>query len=793
MLVRFAQSKHIFGWVILGSLMFGMLAPAASGLALAAQPADKEGKNPESSAPASSPSAPNAARSEANTSNEAAGSGSNSVTESCIGGPIQLVKCAGTGLLVALKNVFAWLAGYAAALFVWVVNPGNMSGSTGIMNTPAVYEMWKFVRDFFNLFFILILLLSAFATVFQVENFSIRKIFLNILIAALIINFSFPITRFLIDLTNVPMYYFLNAILPGQPGGEGFVRVFLATTGLGALPMAADGAFTKAFFDVVFTFLLAVSLLVLGVMFTIRLIALTLLLIFSPFGFAAALMPGFQKLGQEWWGKFWSYAFFGPSAALVLLVAIRFMESVSVGGVYLNLKQTTTNMTAGSPEANSMATMLYYLIPIILIWTAIGMANRFSIAGAGKVVGWGETFSRWTAKKAGRGVWGAAKYVDRKVEKKMADTRGLRWLSPRVLTTAIKNRAAEQKHKDEAKINQGAARVQDKLNEKMSRFVTVNPKRWFHKGIDVSNHEFEESQHQAAEERKHATDVSTNSDYLINELKDAIVNKQANKADGILQALASQNDLNDTLLALGKEYGAATDENGKVVVSSENMLKVLPQILAASGEKNADLLAQRMMVIGEKATGSGNYAFGGMVQFNKDADGGHGKFEIATPEQQARWAAGKVKNLESQKRQTTIHPDSLFTRNEDGKFGDLNGAVAESIVGTYTQGDVNEARRSRDDLKSAIHNAYQNIDEKIKVKDESGNEQEVYKYQKFRDAYYNTGGNTAIFKDYVNEIEKLMKAKSETKSPEEQKAADEAKAAREEREARQQKWKEARK
>lgn len=691
--------------------MFGMLAPAASGLALAAQPADKEGKNPESSAPASSPSAPNAARSEANTSNEAAGSGSNSVTESCIGGPIQLVKCAGTGLLVALKNVFAWLAGYAAALFVWVVNPGNMSGSTGIMNTPAVYEMWKFVRDFFNLFFILILLLSAFATVFQVENFSIRKIFLNILIAALIINFSFPITRFLIDLTNVPMYYFLNAILPGQPGGEGFVRVFLATTGLGALPMAADGAFTKAFFDVVFTFLLAVSLLVLGVMFTIRLIALTLLLIFSPFGFAAALMPGFQKLGQEWWGKFWSYAFFGPSAALVLLVAIRFMESVSVGGVYLNLKQTTTNMTAGSPEANSMATMLYYLIPIILIWTAIGMANRFSIAGASKVVGWGESFSRWTAKKAGGVAWGGAKWAGRKYEKKVV-TMGDKgkYFSPTAVRTAWKSWREETGKRDKAPVERAASAVQDKMNQKWSGIHT--------------NHTFATEQHQAGEAAKEITDVSDNSSHVMTEMNAFLHAGEKEKVQGALQVLAKQNDLNDLIMAEGKKYGAemvklvdkATgkvklDGNGNemeaVKISPENFSKVIQGILMEAGvKKDSEEMALKMMSISDIATASGNYGAGGMAKF-KD-----GKWKVADADEQAGWAAAKVKNLESQKRQTTIHPDSMYEyyydENDQKQIIDLSTSGVE-IAKTFTEGDVTENRRSRDDNKQGMKALYEKL------------------------------------------------------------------------------------
>lgn len=624
------------------------------------------------------------------------------------GWPSDIATCVVQSILLGLRDMLGWLAGGAASLFVWVVDPANVTGPTGMLNKVSVYNLWKFIRDFFNLFFILILLFSAFATIFQVEAFSIRKIFFNILLAALIINFSFPITRFLIDMTNVPMYYFLNITVDGTSGGAlKITESLLGASGISSVFMG-NSSFWQLVMNVIFIFLFAISLLILAVLMLIRVIALVLLVIFSPVGFAASLLPGTEKLGRDWWNYFWKYAFFGPSAALMLLVSVRFMNEIGNDGTFGSMISTSTGMSAGSFQSSALAQITFLTIPIILIWTVIGMANSASIAGAGKVTGWGYGAARKVGGWTKRGAWGATKYIDRKVEKKMADTRGLRWLSPRVLATAVKNRSVEQMHKDEAKINQGAARVQDRINAGMSRFVTINPKRWFHQGIDTTNHEFEETQHQANEEKKHISDVSTNGNYVMKELEDAIANGQTNKADAALQLLAQNNDMNDMLLVMGKKYGADVDEKtGEVVVSSENMLKVLPKILVAAGEKNADLLAQRMMVIGEKATVSGNYAFGGMVQFNEEADGGHGKFEIATPKQQAEWAAGKVKNLESQKRQTSIHPDSLFTRTKSG-FGDLNGEVAEEIIGTFTGGDVEQVNRSRDDLKEAIHKAYQN-------------------------------------------------------------------------------------
>ncbi|MGB4833753.1 MAG: hypothetical protein WBP40_01830, partial [Candidatus Moraniibacteriota bacterium] len=264
------------------------------------------------------------------------------------------------------------IASPAAALFVWVVNPANVSGPNGILNFPAVYTLWQFIRDFFNLFFIFILLFSAFATIFQVDSFNIRNIFKNILLTALLINFSFPITRFLIDVANVPMYYFINDVI-GAGGGQGAVIAMNNLLGFsGTAAAALTTEYIPTFAAIIFAFLFGISLAVLSVMLIVRLIALTLLLVFSPIGFAGSLLPGFNKYGQEWWSKFWSYAFFGPAAALMLVVSLKFLEATQTANVWRSVDQVSTNASVSASGSTLITNVIFYTIPIILIWATIG-------------------------------------------------------------------------------------------------------------------------------------------------------------------------------------------------------------------------------------------------------------------------------------------------------------------------------------------------------------------------------------------------------------------------------------
>ena len=63
-------------------------------------------------------------------------------------------------ILTQVETVVGWLLGIAATLFGVVVDPANISGPTGILNRPAVKDVWIMVRDTLNMFFILILFLK---------------------------------------------------------------------------------------------------------------------------------------------------------------------------------------------------------------------------------------------------------------------------------------------------------------------------------------------------------------------------------------------------------------------------------------------------------------------------------------------------------------------------------------------------------------------------------------------------------------------------------------------------------
>ncbi|MEI8343457.1 MAG: hypothetical protein WCF93_00735 [Candidatus Moraniibacteriota bacterium] len=308
--------------------------------------------------------------------------------------PMEAVKCLLYGVLQAL----GWLLSLAAIIFQWVVDPANISGVGGLLVKPEVKNVWVMVRDTLNMTFIMILLFAAFCTVFQVEQWNLKKVWLSILINALLVNFSFAIARIFIDISNVAMYYFLNHLFSGTGGGSGsaIMASFSEQAKLSVLLAPAD--FAKAeipyfLFSIVFTFILAMTLLVLAVLFLIRLIVLTILLMFSPIGFVGFIFPGTKTFASQWWENLFKYAFFGPVMVFMMMVAITIMKASATSGF---MGAAAKNVPAGM-SANWLASASYFTIPIIILWIAMGISQKMGIAGADKVVG---AAKKWGGKAA---------------------------------------------------------------------------------------------------------------------------------------------------------------------------------------------------------------------------------------------------------------------------------------------------------------------------------------------------------------------------------------------------------
>ncbi|HWQ59892.1 MAG TPA: hypothetical protein VN420_01945 [Candidatus Fimivivens sp.] len=334
----------------------------------------------------------------------------------------------------------AWLGDKTASGFLWVINlvlyavflVAGFSVSVGatmlefvldpiafngMFNLAAVYDLWRMIRDFFNLFIILMILFIAFATIFQVQAYSYKKLLWHLVLMALLVNFSFPVTRFIIDAANVPMYFFLDSIAPNSATGAGGVissELFKASDlESKILPGKTPGS-TLTFGEVVgkstmtvqliqgiiFIFIFGISLVTLAILLFIRVITLLALVIFSPIGFIGTAIPWFSKLANQWWSQLMSNAFFGPTAALMLLVSVKVLQAFKSDEDTMNqLHLIAGNNSISNATKTDLASVVTFAVPLIFIWMSMSVGKSFGVFGANQVIGSAQKFAKSTGRR----------------------------------------------------------------------------------------------------------------------------------------------------------------------------------------------------------------------------------------------------------------------------------------------------------------------------------------------------------------------------------------------------------
>lgn len=181
----------------------------------------------------------------------------------------------------------------------------NYQTKTAVYNVGVVNESWTIIRNFVNLFFVLILIVMAFGTIFDIQKYTWKNMLAPFLIAALLINFSLAIGQYIITISNGLSGVFLKEIgAVSDRFAQGFSLAKLPT---GEFTTVLAGPF-QLIVDVIFSliFLLGVLLAFASVaIFTIvRMFMLWFLLIISPIAWIGYALPNKRT---EMWGKWWTH------------------------------------------------------------------------------------------------------------------------------------------------------------------------------------------------------------------------------------------------------------------------------------------------------------------------------------------------------------------------------------------------------------------------------------------------------------------------------------------------------
>ena len=317
--------------------------------------------------------------------------------------------------LLAIVGFVTFLLNIAETVFGWIADPAIF---TAIMNTSEIYLMWSTIRDLLNFVFIMVLLFSAFATVFQIDKYNYRKIVFHLILMALLVNFSFPITRFIMDVANVLMYELANRM-----HSAGSIVEIIKMSGMDTMIKGGDTIYLLT--AIVFIFTLAATLLTIGIILLIRVVTLAIYLIFSPIAYVGSVLPGskLNDAANEWWSGFMKQCFAGPTMFIMLYVAVELEKVITTSKVAKAitdpLKAQAVLHTASiidMPKLVTSATLS--LIPVIILWIGIGLAQKSGAIGAETAIGKSKKFLTATGKKLSGADWAKRNYDAFSAERK---------------------------------------------------------------------------------------------------------------------------------------------------------------------------------------------------------------------------------------------------------------------------------------------------------------------------------------------------------------------------------------
>lgn len=310
-------------------------------------------------------------------------------------------------ILSLIMRLVSLLLQVAAVIFNAMIDPKII---TNTLNHGAVYQLWAFVRDLVNMFFILILLFSAFATIFQISKYNFKNVLFKLILAAFLVNFSFTITRVVIDVSNIAFYSFVKLFYGQSANGN---AMLLTTTDASNLAdvLVPDSFPSNAtqFGAIISFFLLAISFLALGILLLLRLIFLTIAIIFSPLAFISMALSNAGGFFTKWSNLLLKYSFFGPIMMFFFYVGIQFTWIINKVGFESMFATAQKNIGSGETGPGFVASMVIALVPVVVIWLGMGVASQLSIAGAEATMGRAKKLAKWAGGLPERGAKGAAK------------------------------------------------------------------------------------------------------------------------------------------------------------------------------------------------------------------------------------------------------------------------------------------------------------------------------------------------------------------------------------------------
>lgn len=347
-----------------------------------------------------------------------------------------------------------YITGYIAAVvfaFAGFLLQIGLELNARLLVSPVVQIGWGITRDIANLGFVIAIIMIAFARMLRVDSYGSNKILANLIVVALLVNFSLTFAGVFIDASNIVSNFFIQQVAPSGVSGINVFAENLASAfqlqrlhevkditdmpefgGLGDFSASMLGLLASVFFVALFTSIGATIMLIIAGLMLVRYVALSILLILLPLAMVTYIFPALQKNWQKWVKNFTDWLVFLPATLFFLYLTILITTNFKDNPNWV--KQITASVEAGTSSyldqflvriADTMQIFAEMIVVLILLSGGLIVAKSFSLQFSNNVIGAVEGGKKWLLGKIGKGArapvrWGRKKVLESDTAKKAA-------------------------------------------------------------------------------------------------------------------------------------------------------------------------------------------------------------------------------------------------------------------------------------------------------------------------------------------------------------------------------------
>lgn len=281
----------------------------------------------------------------------------------------------------------------------------------------TIGNVWTLVRDISNLVFVFGFLFIGIKLILNADSGAAKKMLAQLIIAALLINFSLFITKVVIEFSNVTAYTIYNAMTDNQEFGEEsitaeIVNILGITTWYEApdpeqLAGIADGsAFWFYFSAAIFLIIAGYVFFVGALMLIVRFVGLLFIMMLSPILFAATIFPQTEGYAKDLWKKLINYSLFAPAYLLLIIIGILVLKKSPWRSEDSSFVDEFTAHVGETQFTGSWGIVLNFIVAIAVLLAATNLAKKFGLWGGEMVVKMGHAARKSTQGFIGRNTAG---------------------------------------------------------------------------------------------------------------------------------------------------------------------------------------------------------------------------------------------------------------------------------------------------------------------------------------------------------------------------------------------------